>query len=146
MILGDFKFSIRTAANQGFKRSTDYNNAKIDRIGELPYFQRLGISGDKIDIDGVFYPDFTGNYKTIDNLRTSALANHPHTLITDAGDVLGTFVITNISETQSHFKPDGTPRKIEFSLSLERTSEESTETLSGFLSVASNLLERLIKW
>ncbi|GHU20754.1 hypothetical protein FACS189472_12630 [Alphaproteobacteria bacterium] len=67
-----------------------------------------------------------GNYKTIDNLRTSALASHPHVLITDAGDVLGTFVISNISETQSHFKPDGTPRKIEFSLSLERTSEEST--------------------
>jgi phage protein U len=140
VILGDFKFSIRTAANHGFKRSTDYNNAKIDRIGELPYFQRLGISSDKIDIDGVFFPDFTGTYKTIDDLRTSALTDHPHVLITDAGDVLGTFVITNISETQSHFKPDGTPRKIEFSLSLERTSEESAETLAGFLGVMNKLL------
>ncbi|GHT99015.1 hypothetical protein FACS1894126_4980 [Alphaproteobacteria bacterium] len=42
MILGDFKFSIRTAANQGFKRSMDYNNAKIDQrdAGPVYFYKR----------------------------------------------------------------------------------------------------------
>ena len=45
-------------------------------------------------------------------------------LINGQGNVLGRFVITQIEESQNTFLADGTPRKIEFRLSLERYGEE----------------------
>jgi len=40
--------------------------------------------------------------------------------MTGTGEVLGSFVITTISDTQTLFERDGSARKIEFSLALTR--------------------------
>lgn len=56
MILGDFHFSLKTLSPNSITRTTEYSWQEAERIGDLPNLQNLGISSDKIEIEGVFYP------------------------------------------------------------------------------------------
>lgn len=110
LALGPYRFSLNTAAYQTLKRSTEY---RWSRIGST--LQALGNS-DKIDLEGVIY--FRGGFNQIKSMRENQ--QKPLLLINALGEILGTFVITRIEETQTTFLPNGIARKIEFRLNLER--------------------------
>ncbi|MNJ73486.1 Phage P2 GpU [compost metagenome] len=61
-------------------------------------------------------------------------------LIEGTGAIYGMYVITSIQETRTEFFKDGKARKIEFTLNLERVSEDLREAL-GDLSLS---LDKLI--
>lgn len=65
MILGDFQFNLKTMTPNSITRTTEYNWQDADRIGDLPNLQNLGMSSDKIEIEGVFYPKL--------NLKTNSI-------------------------------------------------------------------------
>lgn len=71
MILGDFQFSLKTMTANSISRTTDYNWAESERIGNLPNVQNLGMSSDKIELEGVFYPNFNkrNNYFNVSENR-----------------------------------------------------------------------------
>lgn len=142
MILGNFKFSIKTASQNSLKRSTEYRWIKIERADELSYFQDLGIGSEKIEISGICYPGFTNDYTTFNEIRKIAKERKSHILITDAGEIVGKFVILSIVETQSFFDSDGKPRKIEFQMSLEKVEDNN----SDFNVINSDLKNGLLKW
>lgn len=124
LALGPYRFSLNTSAYQTLKRSSEYRWPSIERIGQEPLLQAVGQGSDRIDLDGVIYPHFRGGLGQINAMRDSASRQEPLMLINGLGEVLGRFVITQIEETQNTFLADGTPRKIEFRLSLERYGED----------------------
>lgn len=142
MILGNFRFSIKTASQNSLKRSTDYRWIKIERAGELAYFQNLGMGSEKIEIAGICYPSFTNDYTTFNEIRKIAKEGKSHVLITDEGEIIGNFVILNIVETQSFFDSDGRARKIEFQMSLEKVEDKNFD----FNIINSNLKNGLLRW
>jgi phage protein U len=124
LALGPYRFSLNTSAYQSLKRSSEYRWPSIERIGKEPLLQAIGPGCDHIELDGVIYPHFRGGLGQINVMRDSAQRQEPLMLINGQGNVLGRFVITQIEESQNTFLADGTPRKIEFRLSLERYGEE----------------------
>ena len=124
LALGPYRFSLNTSAYQSLKRSSEYRWPSIERIGKEPLLQAIGPGCERIDLDGVIYPYFRGGLGQINAMRDSAQRQEPLMLINGQGNVLGRFVITQIEESQNTFLADGTPRKIEFRLSLERYGEE----------------------
>ncbi len=124
LALGPYRFSLNTSAYQSLKRSSEYRWPSIERIGKEPLLQAIGPGCDHIELDGVIYPHFRGGLGQINAMRDSAQRQEPLMLINGQGNVLGRFVITQIEESQNTFLADGTPRKIEFRLSLERYGEE----------------------
>lgn len=124
LALGPYRFSLNTSAYQSLKRSSEYRWPSIERIGKEPLLQAIGPGCDRIDLDGVIYPHFRGGLGQINAMRDSAARQEPLMLINGQGNVLGRFVIAQVEESQNTFLADGSPRKIEFRLSLERYGEE----------------------
>lgn len=125
MILGNFVFSLKSMTQDGINRSSEYNWAEKERVGDLPNFQNLGIRQDQIEISGVFYAQFNPEMKTVDDIRRSQLTTQANNLITNQGKVLGRFVLVSIQENMSSFNKKDIPLKTEFTMVLKRTPESS---------------------
>lgn len=177
MILGDFSFDLKSLNPNTLSRTTEYNWGSSERVGDLPNLQNLGASNDQIEIEGVFYPQFncanalnitldnstingvlrvltadTGKYTSIDDLRNSTLCTMSNALISDNGNILGRYVITQIKETQSYFDANGNPKKIEFALTLKRSPEESATTtlisngVSSLVDAVTHIARSYLRW
>jgi phage protein U len=124
-MLGGFKFSLNTAVFQQLQHSTSYRWPAQERIGQLDALQFTGPGEDRITLPGIVYPDFRGDANQIAQLRTLASGGRPLRLIAATGDILGLWVIESMDETQSAFKPDGTARRQEFTLTMRKFSDDA---------------------
>jgi len=124
--LGMFVFSVETLAYDELKRRTDYRHARSARIGARDAVQFVGPGEDTISLSGAAYAELSDGAASLDDLRDMASSGDAWSLVDGAGRAYGAFVIEGIDEGQSHFLPDGTPRKIEFSLSLLMVEDEPT--------------------
>ena len=125
--LGSFTFGIDTAAFQELQRSSTYKWQAQDRIGRKPAQQNTGQGSDTITLSGVIYPHYRGGLGQIDALRSQASQDEPMPLIyafESVGQYCGLWCVTGIEETRTVFFEDGTPRKIEFRLSLVEYGED----------------------
>jgi phage protein U len=118
--LGDFQFSIATAAYQELRRSAEYRWASQERIGATDALQFTGFGAEGIEMRGVIYPFHRGGMGQVDALRAAAEAGQPLQLVSGEGRVLGDWVILGINETQGLFARGGIPQKVEFDLRLRR--------------------------
>lgn len=75
-------------------------------------------------------PMLTGGKLTMTTLRLMAEEGRAWPLLDGTGMIYGMYVISRVSETGSIFFADGTPRKIDFTLSLTRV-DESLAALYG---------------
>lgn len=122
MALGSFTFELKTAAFSSLKKSSEYRWSSSETIGNAPVLQSLGKGSDRIDLEGVVYPDqIYGNF--IDNLKIIAESEEPQILVDGMGNIYGFWVIKQIAETQSFFDKFGLPKKIEFNINLEKYGE-----------------------
>jgi uncharacterized protein len=120
MSLGDFRFSVDSAVYGDLSRESSYRWAEQERVGNGSALQYVGPGGESVKMSGVIFPHYKGGLGQLGIMRSSAAEGQPLRLITGRGDVLGLFVIESISENQTVFNRDGTPRKITFSLGLKR--------------------------
>ncbi len=120
MQLGSFQFGINTAAYQSLKRSTDYSWQSQDRAGQGAALQFTGPGADTITLDGVVYPQYRAGIGQIDRLRALASLGEPQQMVDGRGNLLGEWVIENVSEDQSAFMKGGIPRKQDFGMKLRR--------------------------
>lgn len=126
--LGEFAFSIDTAAFQEMERISGYKWASVERIGRAPGLQYTGEESEKITLSGVIYPTFRGGLGQIEALRQQAGTKKPLPFIyssEQAGQYLGQWCIEQIRETRRIFFSNGAPKKIEFSLSLVKYGEDT---------------------
>lgn len=125
LMLGGFKFSLNTAVFQEVQRSTSYRWAAQDRLHKFDALQSTGPGDDRITLPGVVYPDWRGGVGQLDDLRALANEFRPLQLIDSFGMLLGLWVIDSIEEIQTEFKPDGTPRKQQFTVSIRKFDDDA---------------------
>jgi phage protein U len=119
MALGEYRFSIATAAYQKLERNTAWRWASQDRIGVPPGKQYIGPGDDTLSLDGDIFPGYRGGMGQVDSMRSQAGLGQPLPLTTGFGKYLGLWCITSIREGQEALMSDGAPRKMSFTIELE---------------------------
>ncbi len=66
MALGEYRFSIDTAAYQQLQRTTEYRWQSQARVGRLPAQQYVGPGSDSITLNGIIHPYYKGGLKQLD--------------------------------------------------------------------------------
>lgn len=136
MILGFFIFELATTPFQQLERTQKQKWASNKRVGQRDAHQYVGVGDDDITLTGILHPEFTGGEFNLDILNTMASTGSSYLLITGTGDIWGYFKIDEIKRTRTVLFNNGQARKIEFSLSLKRTdnnSEQASSTQLGAL-------------
>jgi phage protein U len=126
--LGAFQFGLDTAAFRELQRASTYRWQAKDRIGRKPAQQNTGQGADTITLSGVIFPHWRGGIGQMELLRSQAAAGTPLPLIyafETVGQYCGRWCVTGIEETRSIFFEDGTPRRIEFRLTLVEYGEDA---------------------
>lgn len=129
MSLGQFVFEIKSAPYEELRRRTEYRWASVPRIGARPAHQFLGQGEDTITLNGTLYPELTGGPVQLNKLRQMADQGATWIMMSGAGEKMGHWLIESVEETQTLFFPDGTPRKLGFSIALKRDDDEDPATL-----------------
>jgi phage tail protein len=132
MWLGAFPFTLDTIAYENLTHSIEYKWATQDRLGH-PVAKRMGIGGpglqyigpdtETLELDGAIFPSFKSEFAGTLVLRVMAGSGSPWPLIQEEGLVFGFFIIKSINNTQTLFYADGSPRKVDFKMSLQRYHE-----------------------
>ncbi len=139
--LGDYRFSLETAAYQQFQQSTSYLWPEQQRFGRETSLQYLGQGSKEITLSGVIYPEYRGGFTQLRDMENEALKGVPLLLFTGTGKVLGLWVVLSISETGSIFRKNGAARKIEFNLKLKYygPSQQTSVNLGNDSNTASSV-------
>lgn len=140
MALGLFVFATQTLPYQQLQRQTSWRHPSNSRLGLRPARQFLGPGDDSITLSGTLYPELTGGRVSLAMVRAMAETGRAWPLIEGSGAFYGLWVIESVDETGSVFFSDGSARKIDFSLKLERVDDEQVDMLG---SITSSLLALL---
>jgi len=144
MALGMFVFSLKTAAYQELQRQTDWRHASNNRIGAAPARQFVGRGEDAITLPGIILPELAGSALSLDALRLMANTGKAWPMVEGSGRIYGLWVIESLSENKTIFFSDGTPRRIEFTLTLKRTDDDRIDLLGAATSTGLNILRGLL--
>ncbi len=118
LMLGDFMFSINTAAYQEMNRVTEYRWATQERFAQHDALQYTGPGSDTITLPGLIYTEYRGGGGQIARLRAMAAKGQPQRLMDGTGNVLGRWVIESVEDKRSEFAALGLAKKIEFLIKL----------------------------
>lgn len=122
--LGNFTFGVSSAAYDRLTQNAEYPWSKVDRMGGEPQLQAMGKEHRTVSISGVVFPTYNNvGAEQIETLRSMAAQMEPQILVSGDGKVLGKWCILSISEEDSCFFEQGTPRKQTYGLELERYTE-----------------------
>jgi hypothetical protein len=124
MGLGNYRFSLSTAAYQDLKRTNPYRWSAQNRIGQRPALQYIGPGQETIELSGDIYPLYKGGIGQLDKMRVLAGTGQPQILVDGLGNIWGKWCIEEIQETQTTFLPGGIPKKQSFTLRLSHYGEE----------------------
>lgn len=144
MALGMFVFSLHTLAYQELQRQTEWRHPSSSRVGTNPARQFAGRGDDTLTLPGILLPELAGSLLSLDALREMANTGKAYPMVEGSGRILGLWVIERVSETRSLFFPDGTPRRIEFSLGLTRVDDGRTDLLGAASATGVNILRRIL--
>lgn len=122
-MLGPFMFSRDTAAPQSIRRSSEFTWTAQNRFGRDPALQFTGPGADSIELEGDIYPTYKGGLSQVAAMRELAGTGKPHILVDGRGNVYGQWVIMRVEETGRILFDNGTPRKIQFRVSLRLYGE-----------------------
>ena len=99
-------------------------------VGGLPRSQFTGKAGEEVTISGTLATEITGGTLSITALELMAEKGKAYPLISGSTFLLlGWFTIEKISVQSSVFFGDGTPRKLDFSMSLKRVDDSILPSL-----------------
>ncbi|EPJ82438.1 MULTISPECIES: phage tail protein [Pseudomonas] len=142
--LGMFVFSLSTLAYQELQRQTNWRHASNSRVGAPPALQFVGRGDDTITLPGIILPELAGSVLSLDVLRLMANTGKAWPMVEGTGRIYGLWVIESLSETKTVFFRDGTPRRIEFTLTLKRTDDDRIDLLGAATSTGLNILRGLL--
>jgi phage protein U len=142
--LGMFVFSLSTLAYQELQRQTNWRHASNSRVGAAPALQFVGRGEDTITLPGILLPELAGSTLSLDALRLMANTGKAWPMVEGTGRIYGLWVIESLSETKTLFFRDGTPRRIEFTLTLKRTDNDHIDLLGAATSTGLSILRGLL--
>lgn len=116
---GGFKFHIDSAAYNELTKQWQWRWQSQSRIGQSDLLQCTGKAANKISLSGKIATTFRSvGVKQIQSLADLGDEQSPKLLVSGLGDVLGYWVMTNLSETDSKFVKGGLPRAQDFNVEL----------------------------
>ncbi|WP_281948077.1 phage tail protein [Vibrio parahaemolyticus] len=118
LALGQYRFSVDTAAYQAFTRELSFLWPTQQRFGSMAAPQFVGRGEFKRSLNGVIYPEYKGGLRQVDAMAAQAGLGQPLQLVSGIGEVLGFWCITSIRENATVFHRNGQARKLDFSLEL----------------------------
>ncbi|WP_040269172.1 phage tail protein [Pseudomonas rhodesiae] len=142
--LGMFVFSLSTLAYQELQRQTNWRHASNSLVGAAPALQFVGRGEDTITLPGILLPELAGSTLSLDALRLMANTGKAWPMVEGTGRIYGLWVIESLSETKTLFFRDGTPRRIEFTLTLKRTDNDRIDLLGDATSTGLSILRGLL--
>lgn len=132
MALGQFVFSLPTLAYQELQRRTSWKHRSTSRVGARDARQYTGQGDDGITMTGWIAPDQgIGKLSSLAELRDMGDTGDAWALVDGSGYVYGAFVIEGLDEGQSYHQKNGTPRRIEFTLTLTRVDDALATATAG---------------
>lgn len=144
LALGMFVFSLSTLAYQELQRQTEWRHPSSSRVGAAPARQFIGRGDDSITLPGIIFPELAGTTLSLDALRLMANTGKAWPMIEGSGRIYGLWVIESLSETKTVFFRDGTPRRIEFTLSLKRIDDDQLDLIGAASSLGMSVLRALL--
>ena len=132
--LGLFVFSLNTLPLSDRDRSTTWRHARSEPIGKRATSQFIGPGEDRITLNGQISHDVAGSRFGLEVIRAMADTGESYVLVLGTGQVLGAWTIESLKETSRSLFPDGTPRAVDFSLELVRTTDNLIDKLALFTS------------
>ena len=129
LCLGQFVFELTTAPYESLQHSLAWRHPSNSRVGQRPARQYTGPDDESISLQGLLLPEITGGQTSLDELRAMGDAGEAYVLVDGEGNLHGLFVIESLDQTKTVFFQDGTPRRIEFSLSLKRVDDDDVDRL-----------------
>jgi phage protein U len=121
MAFGPFAFGMHTAAYDELRRQMQFKHGAAVRVGERDNYQYLGAGEEIITLSGTVAPGVTGTLASITQLEAMGLGGQAYVLVDGAGYVYGVYFIDRIETTQRYLFDDGTPRRVDFSVTLYRS-------------------------
>lgn len=121
MAFGPFTFGVQTAAYDELRRQMQFKHGAAVRVGERDNYQYLGAGEEIITLSGTVAPGVTGTLAPITQLENMGLGGQAYVLVDGAGYVYGVYFIDRIETTQRYLFDDGTPRRVDFSVTLYRS-------------------------
>ena len=121
MAFGPFAFGLQTAAYDELRRQMQFKHGAAVRVGERDNYQYLGPGEEIITLSGTVAPGVTGTLASITQLETMGRGGQAYVLVDGAGYVYGVYFIQSLETTQRYLFPDGTPRRVDFALTLCRS-------------------------
>lgn len=125
MGVGEFRFSINTAAYQTLSRRSAYQWASQRRLGRHAAQQFIGPGEDSLTFKGVIYPHFRGGLGQINQMRAIAETGEPQMVVDGLGNVLGLWCIKSVREGQKRIDGLGIPRRQDFDMELVFYGEDA---------------------
>lgn len=125
MKLGTFTFKVNLAVYNQFRRTTSYRWPAQERVNRIANRQFVGPGEETVTLSGVFYPQMTGRYAVMDDLRTLAAQGKPQLLTGGTGHVFGYFVIERVEDSASVFLKQGIPKQVEFTVELQKYGDKA---------------------
>lgn len=144
LALGMFVFSLSTLAYQELQRQTEWRHPSSSRVGAAPARQFVGRGDDSITLPGILFPELAGTMLSLDALRLMANTGKAWPMIEGSGRIYGLWVIESLSETKTVFFRDGTPRRIEFTLSLKRIDDDQLDLIGAATHAGVSVLRGLL--
>lgn len=141
--LGMFVFTTNSVPFQSFERSQSWRHPHQNVVGDAPPSQYTGKDPEEIVINAELRPEVTGGNQSINDLRKMADTGLPHPLILGNGRMLGSFVILSIKEGNSQLNEDGTPRAINFTMTLKKVSDTAVGLAGQNLLLAVGMVRSL---
>lgn len=111
-------FGVKSLPQTGLDRSISYRWEPQNRIGRRPAMQFLGTGEETVSIKGVLYPPQFGSLDSLEQMRDEAMLGVPRGMVTSTGRYYGIWCIKSIKDVQAPYWPDGSPRKVEFTIDL----------------------------
>ena len=123
-VLGYFPFTTATVPFQELSETKTYKHPTHQTVGAMnPPSQFTGAES-SISISAELRPEITGGNVSISLLEKMADTGQPWPLILGRGKMMGSYVITKISKTESELMHSGAPRSIQFSMDLQKVSDQ----------------------
>ncbi|MDI5453681.1 phage tail protein, partial [Salmonella enterica subsp. enterica serovar Cerro] len=124
---------------QELQYQRSWRHAVNSRVNRRPSTQFLGPDNDSLTLSGVLLPEITGGRLSLLALEQMAEQGKTWPLIEGSGTIYGMFVIESLGQTKTEFFESGTPRRIEFTLTLKRVDESLSEMFGSLSDQLSNL-------
>lgn len=121
--LGLFVFELPSLVHQAMDTTTQARFAEGERFGQMGSLQYCGPGGQDITLSGVTAYGLMDDAAAFEQLKEMQATGQAWPLIDSAGDVLGQFVITSISQRGGMIGAAGQPRRTDWTLELRRAPE-----------------------